>query len=168
MFDLRLETVGLVGRGWRSLLCCSSRGCSWNFHGRAYTRPGQKKRLQTCSREVWSMVMRAAQLPNSPSSLLKIVQLKIFGRLIPAFSERFAMYSRSFSSLAFSSRLPMYSTDFLPVGLAFSIRDQSSSSSSSGAMGFTACGFSSAVLILSNLGQWRSFCAERRLIRCRL
>ena len=48
------------------------------------------------------------------------------------------MYSRSFSLLGFSSRLPMYSTDFLPVDLAFSIRDQSLSS---GAMGFTACGF---------------------------
>ena len=33
MFGMRPGTVGLVGRGWRSLICCSSPGCTRNFHG---------------------------------------------------------------------------------------------------------------------------------------
>ena len=76
------------------------------------------------------------------------------------------MYSRIFSSLAFSSKLPMYSTNFFPVGLALSIRDQSLSSAQWAPLRVVL-----AVLVLSKLGrmrQWRSICAERRVIRCLL
>ena len=58
------------------------------------------------------------------------------------------MYTPSFFSLAFSSKLPMYSTNFVHIGLVSSIRDQSLLSSSSGAMGSTACGLAGAGFVV--------------------
>ena len=58
-FCPRPATVGLVGR---------VRASSRKIHGHAYTRPHQKFRLQRYSAEASLTVMRAAQLPSSPSS----------------------------------------------------------------------------------------------------
>ena len=56
---------------------------------------------------------------------------KMSGCLMPAFSERFWIYSLSLSSVTVSSKLPTYSTAFLPVGFFLVTRDQRLSSSSS-------------------------------------
>ena len=81
--------------------------------------------------EAWSIARWAPQLPNSPSSRRMMEHEKMSGCLMPAFSERFWIYSLSLSSVTVSSKLPTYSTAFLPVGFFLVTRDQRLSSSSS-------------------------------------